>query len=60
MKKPAPPKQSKSELMEEARRLLFLRFKGNPQGAVDFLLTYFNGWDLEEIIRHLNMPFPKD
>ena len=52
MKKPAPPKASKVDLMVEVSGLLRLRFN-HPGEAVGFLLTYFNGWDLEEMIRHL-------
>ena len=55
MKKPPLPKAGKGELIEEARGLLRQRFR-DPREAVDFLLTYFNGWDLEEIIRHLKDP----
>jgi hypothetical protein len=52
MKKRAPPKASKVDLMMEAYGLLNLRFRHHSE-AVSFLLTYFNGWDLEEVIRHL-------
>jgi hypothetical protein len=58
VKKQAPPKKTKAELTKEARILLRLNYS-HPDEAVDFLLAYFHGWDLEEIIRHLRMPWQK-
>lgn len=52
MKKPAPPKLSKAELVREATKLLQAGFE-HPAEAVTWLLNQFTGWDLEAIIERL-------
>jgi len=52
VKKPAPPKLTKAELKQEARKLLMAGFH-HPAEAADWLLDQFTGWDLEAIIERL-------
>jgi len=51
MKKPPLPKAGKDELTREVLRLLRERF--TPSEALDFVLPFFTGWDLEAIIEEL-------